>query len=89
MKRSTQPMTDAEIQTLNAAYEAELARRQAAAETDDRVDASTHIVTADVAREANLEVVRADDQSGVLYRRHPDGATVYGWESGGFSAPNE
>ncbi len=79
------PMTPAEIAALNAAYEAELARRSALLEADpeSRIDDSPHIVTADVAREAGLEVVRADDESGVLYRNRA-GRYVYGWESGGF-----
>jgi len=52
-------------------------------------DQSTHIVTHDTAIfNGNLELVRHDDESGNLYvdRR---GCHVYGWESGGFSAPPE
>ena len=70
------PMTAAEIDALNAAYDA--AR-------DANPDESTHILTARVALDANLEVQRRDDESGVLYRHYPTGRLVYGWESGGFS----
>lgn len=71
-------MTTAQVEALNAAY-------SAAVEMD--VDASTHIVTHQVAVNANLETVQHDDESGTLYRTS-DGAHVYGWESGGFSTWN-
>ena len=71
-------MTLAEIAELNAAYDAALAASPAG---------STHTLTRQVARDANLEIVETDDESGWLLARHPDGARVYGWESGGFSAP--
>lgn len=66
-------MTTAEIAELNAAYET-----AAAANPDE----STHILTHQVAVAANLETVREDDESGILYRRN--GRYVYGWQNGGF-----
>lgn len=68
------PMTAAEIAALNAAFDAEMSRRE---------DESPHIVTADVASDAGLECIRHDDESGTLYR-NAAGRYVYGWESGGF-----
>lgn len=68
------PMTTAEINALNAAYEDARAANP---------DESTYTLTHDVAIEAGLVVVREDDESGILYR-NADGALVYGWQSGGF-----
>lgn len=49
-------------------------------------DESAHIVTADVAREANLRHISHDDQSGDVWQTIT-GTKVYGWEGeGGFSA---
>lgn len=67
------PMTAAEIANLNAAYDAAVAANP---------DESTHIITHQVAIAANLEIVREDDESGILYCRN--GRYVYGWQSGGF-----
>lgn len=68
------PMTAAEIANLNAQYENAIAADE---------DNNTHIVTHQVAVSNNLQVVREDDQSGILYR-NAAGRYVYGWESGGF-----
>lgn len=68
------PMTAVEIAKLNAAYDAARERNP---------EESTHILTHAVAVEAGLELVRQDDESGVLYRNRA-GRYVYGWESGGF-----
>lgn len=68
------PMTAAEIAELNERYDA---AREA------NPDESTHILTYDVAVEANLTLVRHDDESGNLYR-NSEGRYVYGWASGGF-----
>jgi hypothetical protein len=67
-------MSAAQIATLNANYEA--AREQ-------NPDESTHILTHKVATSWGLEVVREDDESGILYR-NSSGEYVYGWQSGGF-----
>jgi hypothetical protein len=66
-------MTTAEIQTLNAMYSAAI----------EQSDESPNVVTHEVAVAASLEVVRRDDESGILYR-NAAGRYVYGWESGGF-----
>jgi len=71
-------MTDAAIAVLNAAYAAALAASPAE---------STHVITRQIARDHNLEIVETDDESGWLFARYPDGARVYGWQSGGFEAP--
>lgn len=71
---AVEPMTAVEIAELNAAYEAARVANP---------DESTHILTYEVAMRWGLEVVRRDDQSGILYR-NSSGEHVYGWESGGF-----
>lgn len=67
-------MTAAEIADLNARYDA---AREA------NPDESTHILTYDVAVEANLTLVRHDDESGNLWM-NSEGRYCYGWASGGF-----
>lgn len=67
-------MNAAAIADLNAAYEAAMAQSS---------EQSPHIATHEVALAAGLIVVRADDESGVLYRT-PTGEYVYGWGAGGF-----
>ena len=51
-------------------------------------ETSAHILVHQIAIDANLEVVRHDDQSGTLYRA-PGGRLIYGWESGGFQYNDE
>lgn len=67
-------MTAAQINVLNAAYD----RARSASPRE-----SAHVLTHQVAVAANLEVVREDDESGILYRNRA-GRYVYGWQSGGF-----
>jgi len=67
-------MTAAEIEELNARYDA--ARE---ANPDER----TNVLTYDVAVDANLTLVRHYDESGNLYR-NSEGRYCFGWESGGF-----
>jgi hypothetical protein len=67
-------MTDI-INALNAQF---------AAAQDAAPDESTHTLTYDVAIAAGLTMVRADDESGWLFR-DANGNEIYGWESGGFS----
>lgn len=77
------PMTKKEIAALNAAYEALVAEDAEDAAFFGREPESTHILTRKAALNANLEVVKHYDQSGILYRNHV-GRYVFGWESGGF-----
>ena len=67
-------MTEEEIQALNVKYEIERIKRP----YDD-----TGTITYEVANDANLEMIRHDDQSGWLFR-NAEGRFCYGWESGGF-----
>lgn len=68
------PMTDAEIDALNTAYENLM---------DSDQSLSSHIGIARTAARFGLEEVRRDDTSGALYR-NAAGRYCYGWEGGGF-----
>lgn len=68
------PMTAAEIAELNERYDA---AREA------NPDEQTNVLTYDVAVEANLTLVRRDDESGNLWM-NSEGRYCYGWQSGGF-----